>query len=67
MSTVLVTGGSGFIGCHAIMQLVAAGHRVRTTVRSMKREGAVRAILKEGGAELGEGLLLDISLFVRLR
>jgi nucleoside-diphosphate-sugar epimerase len=50
MSTVLVTGGSGFIGCHSILQLLAAGHRVRTTVRSLKREADVRAMLKEGGA-----------------
>jgi nucleoside-diphosphate-sugar epimerase len=51
MSTVLVTGGSGFIGSHAILQLLAAGHTVRTTVRSLKREPEVRAMLKRGGAE----------------
>ncbi|HNR77359.1 MAG TPA: GDP-mannose 4,6-dehydratase [Parvularculaceae bacterium] len=34
MSKVLVTGGSGFIGSHAILQLLAAGPEVRTTVRS---------------------------------
>jgi nucleoside-diphosphate-sugar epimerase len=56
MSTVLVTGGSGFIGSHCILQLLAAGHRVRTTVRSLKREGDVRAMLKEGGAEPGDRL-----------
>jgi len=48
--TVLVTGGSGFIGSHCILQLLAAGHRVRTTVRNLKREADVRAMLKEGGA-----------------
>jgi nucleoside-diphosphate-sugar epimerase len=54
MSTVLVTGGSGFIGSHSILQLLAAGHRVRTTVRRLQREGEVRAMLKEGGAEPGD-------------
>src|SRR5487761_1900333 len=43
MSTVLVTGGSGFIGSHSILQLLAAGHRVRT-------------MLNEGGAEPGDRL-----------
>lgn len=53
---VLVTGGSGFIGAHCILQLLQAGYRVRTTVRSLAREGDVRAMLKEGGAEPGEAL-----------
>lgn len=56
MATVLVTGGSGFIASHAILQLLEAGHEVRTTVRSLKREGDVRAMLKTGGAEPGARL-----------
>ena len=50
MSTVLVTGGSGFIGSHCILQLLAVGHEVRTTVRSLTREADVRALLRQGGA-----------------
>jgi nucleoside-diphosphate-sugar epimerase len=53
---VLVTGGSGFIGAHCILQLLNAGYRVRTTVRSLKRESDVRAMLKIGGVEPGESL-----------
>lgn len=56
MSVVLVTGGSGFIGSHSILQLLAAGHTVRTTVRDLKRESDVRGLLKTDGAEPGEQL-----------
>jgi nucleoside-diphosphate-sugar epimerase len=56
MSTVLVTGGSGFIASHTILQLLAAGHKVRTTVRNLSREGEVRAMLRNGGAEPGDQL-----------
>lgn len=56
MSTVLVTGGSGFVGSHCILQLLAQGHSVRTTVRNLAREGDVRAMLKVGGAEPGDRL-----------
>jgi nucleoside-diphosphate-sugar epimerase len=53
---VLVTGGSGFIGAHCILQLLDAGYRVRTTVRSLKREADVSAMLKVGGADPGDRL-----------
>jgi nucleoside-diphosphate-sugar epimerase len=56
MSVVLVTGGSGFIGSHTIIQLLAAGHEVRTTVRDLKRETDVLALLKSGGVEPGNRL-----------
>ncbi|MDV3457129.1 aldehyde reductase [Sphingomonas sp. HF-S4] len=55
MSKVLVTGGSGFVGSHVILQLLAAGHDVRTTVRNLAREPEVRATLAAAGAD-AEGL-----------
>lgn len=41
--TVLVTGGSGFIGSWAIVELLKRGYVVRTTVRSLNKEQQVRA------------------------
>lgn len=56
MSKVLVTGGSGFVGSHVILRLLAAGHEVRTTVRSLSREAEVRATLAAAGADAGNRL-----------
>ncbi len=47
---VLVTGGSGFVGAHCIVQLLEAGYRVRTTLRSLSREAEVREMVRVGGA-----------------
>jgi dihydroflavonol-4-reductase len=53
---VLVTGGSGFIAQHCILTVLRAGYRVRTTLRSLSREGEVRGNLSTGGAEPGDRL-----------
>ena len=42
---VLVTGGSGFIGGWCVIRLLQQGYAVRTTIRNLAREGAVRAAL----------------------
>jgi dihydroflavonol-4-reductase len=47
--TVLVTGGSGFLGGWCLVELLRRGHRVRTTVRDLAREPEVRAAV---GAEI---------------
>lgn len=51
MSRILVTGGSGFVGGHVILQLLDVGHDVRTTVRSLAKEQAVRDTLAQAGAK----------------
>jgi dihydroflavonol-4-reductase len=56
LSTVLVTGGSGFIGVHVILKLLAANHEVRTTVRHPDRNNDVVAMLRQGGVEAADRL-----------
>jgi len=41
--TVLVTGGTGFVGGWQIVELLRLGYAVRTTVRSLAKEASVRA------------------------
>jgi nucleoside-diphosphate-sugar epimerase len=53
---VLVTGGTGFIGAPTIIQLLAAGYRVRTTVRNLSRADEVRALAVAGGASGTEAI-----------
>jgi nucleoside-diphosphate-sugar epimerase len=56
MTQVLVTGGSGFIAGHCILQLLDQGYDVRATVRSLGREAAVRAVLADAGLANGAAL-----------
>jgi nucleoside-diphosphate-sugar epimerase len=58
---VLVTGGSGFIASHCILQLLQSGYRVRTTLRSLGREADVRAMLKQGGIDPGDRLSFVVA------
>lgn len=43
--TVLVTGGTGFVASWCIVELLQRGFAVRTTVRSLSKEQAVRAAI----------------------
>lgn len=45
MSTSLVTGGTGFVGLYVIKLLLERGHRVHTTVRSLKNKSKCKPLL----------------------
>ena len=49
--TVLVTGGTGYLGGWCIASLLGRGYAVRTTVRNLAREDDVRAAVAAAGAE----------------
>ena len=47
----LVTGGNGYVATQLIAALLRGGAAVRTTVRSVDREDAVRTAVRRGGAD----------------
>jgi dihydroflavonol-4-reductase len=50
-ATVLVSGGTGFLGGWCVAALIEQGYDVRTTVRDLAREGAVRDTLAAAGVD----------------
>jgi uncharacterized protein YbjT (DUF2867 family) len=47
--TVLVTGGSGYIGSWCVIELLRRGYQVRATVRNLASETPVRAAIEALG------------------
>lgn len=47
--TVLVTGGTGFVGAQIIFQLLQKGYHVKTTLRSLSSKTKVIDALKANG------------------
>jgi dihydroflavonol-4-reductase len=57
MKTVLVTGGSGYLGSWCAIELLRRGYRVRTTVRDLAREPQVRSAI---GSQVDPGDRLTV-------
>src|SRR5262245_22279307 len=54
--TVLVTGGTGFLGSCCNAELLRRGYGLRSTIRNLRRADEVRASLAAAGVEPGDRL-----------
>jgi dihydroflavonol-4-reductase len=65
LDTIVLTGASGFIAKHILLQLLGAGHRVRATIRTPGRADEVRAAvlphLPADAAQRLEFVTLDLG------
>lgn len=62
--TVLVTGDTGFVGAHIILQLLQKGNNAKTTLRSISSKDKVIDTLKSNGIANYDNLAfvgLDLS------
>jgi dihydroflavonol-4-reductase len=59
---ILVTGASGFIGSHCVLDLLQHGYQVRGTVRNLDRAEALRAMLAKHHNRASEIELLSADL-----
>jgi nucleoside-diphosphate-sugar epimerase len=60
--TVLVTGGSGFVASHLVLQLLERGYQVRTTVRRQAAAAKVAPLLEMAGRYPGRLTLAEADL-----
>jgi nucleoside-diphosphate-sugar epimerase len=64
MQTVLVTGGTGFVACHLVQQLLEAGDTVHTTVRSLSNESKLRPLREMAERFSGRLKIFEADLLV---
>ena len=57
MKSILVTGGTSYIGKHCIAQLIEKGYNVRTTIRDISKSDEIKSDLE---SHLDKKISLDI-------
>lgn len=59
--TVLVTGGTGFVGMQIVFQLLQKGYKVKTTMRSLESKDKLLETLKANGIPSFEKLSFEVT------
>lgn len=59
--SILVTGATGFVASHLILQLLSRNYNVRTTIRDSSKESAVRRDLNAAGANNLDNLAFFVA------
>ncbi|MBQ4830453.1 aldehyde reductase [Alteromonas sp. MMG017] len=60
---VLVTGGTGFVGIHIILNLLKRGYTVKTTIRNLnKKYGIIEILENEGATDLDAISFIEADL-----
>ncbi|MFF4653602.1 NAD-dependent epimerase/dehydratase family protein [Streptomyces sp. NPDC001380] len=59
--TVLVTGGTGFVGSHSVARLIREGYRTRVTVRGSGQQAEVLAALRQAGVDPADRLEFAVA------
>jgi len=62
MSKIVVTGATGFIGSHIIVQLLNTGHEVVGTMRDLKRADSMREVYKQHVRDLSNLSFVSLDL-----
>ena len=60
--TILVTGASGFLASHILLQLLAEGYTVRGSVRTAAKGAHIRKVLEEQGADTSRLSFVELDL-----
>jgi nucleoside-diphosphate-sugar epimerase len=59
--TLFITGATGFIGSHVVKNAIAAGHRVRLSVRKEEQIENLKKIFSSDSSQLDFAVIPDIS------
>ncbi|WOO78577.1 NADPH-dependent aldehyde reductase ARI1 [Vanrija pseudolonga] len=60
-STILVTGASGYIGCHTVGTLLDAGYRVRVTTRSLPKAEYIRSLFPSHAGAIEHAIVEEMT------